>query len=220
MTDQNTIPVLDKGFVTLIDSMGDDRKIVAAARVSYGSDALKGDEADKKLLRYLYTHGHTSPFEQVNFTFLVKLPIFVARQWMRHRTWSYNEVSGRYTELPDEFYVPTEWRLQDKENKQSSYGHAVTQADYLSACHKAFDIYKLLLADNVGREMARMVLPLSTYTQMYATVDLHNLLHFLKLRLDSHAQYEIRQYSQAMLTLITPIVPWSVEIWKSSHQAM
>lgn len=218
-----TIEVLDKGHVKLIDYMGSDHKIVAAARVSYGDSASKGDEADKRLLRYLLTNGHTSPFEQVNFTFLVKLPIFVARQWMRHRTWSYNEVSGRYTELPEDFYSPKQWRGQDTKNKQGSsgvvaYPHTV-RALYEDVCEEMFSTYKMLLKDGVSRELARMVLPLSTYTEMYASVDLHNLLHFLKLRLDSHSQYEIRCYAEAMKTLITPVVPWTMEIWHDTQGA-
>lgn len=213
---------LDHGFAELVDSMGDDLSVVQAARVSTGS-GTKGEEADKKLINYLMRHSHTSPFEQVTFKFHVKCPIFVARQWMRHRTWSYNEMSGRYMELPREFYNPSVWRAQDTANKQGSlpyngdtYWVKGAYEEALAWCERA---YQSLLDNGVARELARMVLPLSTYTEFYGTVNLHNLFRFLKLRLDSHAQPEIQVYAQALLMLITPIVPWSVEAWRDKETA-
>lgn len=220
---EREIGVLDKGFVRLVDVMGDDQSIVRAARVSYGQGS-KGDEADKKLINYLIKNRHTSPFESVTFTFHVKAPIFVFRQWHRHRTWSYNELSARYTEMKDEFYSPAEWRAQDTKNKQGSviplHNDALQYTSnlmYASAVLEAYKIYETLLAGGVAREMARMVLPVSLYSEMYATVDLHNLFHFLSLRLDPHAQYEIRVYAEAMVELITPHVPWAVTAWKERY---
>ena len=205
--------------VQLIDHMGNDMSIVRAARVSYAGES-KGDEKDRGLIKYLLKNRHTSPFEHVVFTFRVECPIFVARQWMRHRTWSFNEVSYRYTEAPEDAWYPTEWRAQSNENKQMSAGvldsfhQKVAQDTY----HKAIDFslrsYQWLLNLGVTREQARAVLPVATMTSFYGTVDLHNLLHFLSLRLHEHAQPEIRVYAERILELITPIVPWTVEIWK------
>lgn len=218
-----SISCLDKGFVRLVDSMGDDRSIVQAARVSYGS-GLKGDEADKKLLKYLYTHRHTSPFEQVEFKFHCRMPIFVARQWVRYRTASLNEISARYTELSNDYYVPSDWRKQDDKNKQGSSAsilqdtnHMVCDALYFESCKKAVENYQKMLARGVAREMARMVLPVSMYTEWYWKQDLHNLLHFLRQRLDHHAQYEIRVYAEAIRDLITPIVPWTMELFNGKN---
>lgn len=214
-----TITCLDKGFVRLVDHMGDDTSVVQAARVSYQSGS-KGEEADKKLLRYLYTHRHTSPFEQVEFKFHCRMPIFVARQWVRHRTASLNEMSARYTELPADYYEPVYWREQDTKNKQGSDGILTSEQNdhvtecYREACDRAIDTYRHMLSMGVAREMARMVLPVSMYTEWYWKQDLHNLLHFLRLRLDSHAQYEIRVYAEAIQQLITPIVPWTMEIFE------
>lgn len=210
-----------QAFVELVDSIGDDHSIVNAARVSYAGDHQdRPAERDRKLIRYLLKNHHTSPFEHVTFTFHVKAPIFVARQWHRHRTWSYNEVSARYTEVKDDYYFPSEWRGQSKDNKQMSDGlidselqpHANHQ--YLEACGKAFSAYEALLDMGVSREMARMVLPQSAFTRFYATVDLHNLLGFIRLRGHEHAQEEIREYAIAMRELITPYVPWTMEAWE------
>lgn len=216
-----SVKCLDKGFVRLVDSMGDDTAIVQAARVSYQSGS-KGEEADRKLLRYLYTHRHTSPFEQVEFKFHCRMPIFVARQWVRHRTASLNEISARYTKLSNDYYVPDEWRLQDNKNKQSSNGFCspeynnICNRSYQYACDQAIRVYHGLIDLGISREMARMVLPVSMYTEWYWKQDLHNLLHFLRLRLDSHAQYEIRVYAEAIRDLISPIVPWTMEIFKET----
>lgn len=216
------ISVLDKGFVKLVDAMGDDLRIVQSARVSFGQGS-KGPERDRKLINYLVRHGHTSPLESVNFTFHVKAPIFIARQWMRHRTWKFNEISARYTELPDEVYYPDWWRAQSKSNKQASDGplyddplkNTIVTAGYNEAMEKAREAYELLLSHGVAREQARMVLPVSTYTEFYGTVDLHNLLRFLELRIDPGAQWEIRMYALALLDLVdaSERVPWTLEAW-------
>lgn len=213
--------VLDHGFVRLVDSMGSDISVSRAARVSYDAAWRAGEDqgSDKRLINYLWKNHHTTPFEAVTFTFEVKAPIFVFRQWHRHRTWSFNELSARYRELPEEFYVPAPEVIgtQAKDNKQGRILAAA--APYLSehierACRASFVEYKRLLADGVPRELARSVLPVATYSHMFATVDLLNLLKFLTLRCDSHAQYEIRVYADAMLELIRPIVPVCVEAWE------
>jgi thymidylate synthase (FAD) len=218
------IRVLDHGYVRLVDHMGDDLSIVRAARVSHDADWRTGDESgkDRKLIRYLMKHRHTSPFEHVVFTFEVKAPIFIFRQWHRHRTWSFNEISARYSELPEEFYVPKPEHIgKQSETDHQSRELTVTQnrealeAYGLMMEHggTAFLLYKELLNTGVPRELARSVLPLSTYSRMFATVDLHNLLHFLELRLSEHAQYEIRVYAEAMRDIIAPLVPVTMEAW-------
>ena len=210
------VNVLDHGLVRLVDFMGSDLSIVRAARVSYDAEWRAGEDdgKDAKLIDYLVRNHHTSPLEQVSFTFEVKAPIFVFRQWHRHRTWSFNEVSARYAELPEEFYVPERDQIttQALSNKQMRTAEqhpqaAIFQVVIAEACRRAFEAYKHLIAEGVPRELARGVLPVNTYSHMFATVDLHNLAHFLKLRLHEHAQYEIRVYAEAMLQLIEPIVP-------------
>lgn len=217
--------VLDKGFVRLVDSMGSDLAIVRAARVSYNAEWRTGEDSnkDEKLIHYLLKNRHTSPFEAVSFTFEVKAPIFVLRQWHRHRTWAYNEISARYAELPDEFYVPepTQITTQATSNKQMRTDEVHTRAEdwaKLMSVHNttSFDLYKSMLRDGVPRELARSVLPVATYSHMFATVDLHNLFHFLRLRLHTHAQYEIRVYAEAILELIEPICPVAVAAFKES----
>jgi thymidylate synthase (FAD) len=215
--------VLDHGFVRLVDVMGNDLSVVRAARVSYDAAWRAGEDEgkDEKLIHYLWKNKHTTPFEAVTFTFEVKAPIFVFRQWHRHRTQSYNEVSARYTELEDEFYIPEIEKIgiQSQTNKQ---GRDITVSlerkkeirTYEKACILAFLRYKELLEANWPRELARMVLPLSTYTKMFTTMNLRNLFHFLELRLHPHAQYEIRVYAEAMLSLVTPIVPVCVAAFK------
>lgn len=211
-----TIRVLDHGFLRLIDWMGDDSRIVEAARISYKSPS-KGEEQDKKLLAYLYKNKHTSPFEQCVITFNIKLPLFVQGQMVRHRTQRLNQVSARYTELPEEFYIPDKWRRQDNKNKQGSSGEfdnemnwAIT-CDFERYCNKSYGYYQSLLNSGVSREMARMVLPQNIYTEIYSQWDLHNLMHFLNLRLDNHAQYEIREYAKAMCSIFEQLYPWTHE---------
>ena len=213
------INVLNHGLVRLIDHMGSDLSIVRSARVSYDAEWRAGaDEGkDAKLIDYLIRNNHTSPLECVQFTFEVKAPIFVFRQWHRHRTWSFNEVSARYSELPEEFYVPelSQITTQSANNKQMrtdtehQYSAAI-QNSILATCEHAFLTYKSLIQTGCPRELARGVLPVNTYSHMFATVDLHNLAHFLRLRLHEHSQYEIRVYAEAMLELIEPIVPVAV----------
>lgn len=210
--------LLDYGYVRLVDQMGSDLSISRAARVSYDGEPR---EEDGKLLKYLMKNKHTSPFEAVVFTFEIKAPLFVFRQWHRHRTWSYNEVSARYTELPEEYYLPITETVgkQASSNKQmrdivpNEHGALIVQHLQLGA-EEAFKRYKQLLEWGCPRELARSVLPLSTYSRMFATVDLHNLFHFLRLRLHEHAQYEIRVYAEVLLELIEPYVPLAVEAFK------
>ena len=208
-------PVLDKGFVRLVDYYGGDQRIVQSARVSYG-EGTKSVSQDGALIDYLLRHQHTSPFEQVVMTFHVKMPIFVARQWVRHRTGRMNEVSGRYSIMKDEFYVPAEDKVapQSKDNKQGRCDEAFDKetADKIIAQLEegqkaAYENYSGLIENGLAREIARINLPLSLYTEFYWEMDLHNLFHFLKLRLDSHAQYEIRVYAQAILEICKKVAP-------------
>lgn len=206
-------PVLDHGFVRLVDYLGGDARIVQAARVSYGP-GTKSVRDDTRLINYLMKHGHTSPFEQVVLTFHVKMPIFIARQWARHRTARTNEISGRYSVLPEEFYLPDGLRLQSEDNKQGSLDQTLptNESDQLiermkQNLHDAYQLYKALLEKGVAREVARTVLPLSLYTEMYWQIDLHNLFHFLRQRLDRHAQYEIREYARVIAEIVKKIAP-------------
>lgn len=219
------VDVLDHGYVRLVDMMGDDLAIVRSARVSYDADWREGDEKkDEKLIAYLMKNRHTSPFEAVTFTFEVKAPIFVFRQWHRHRTWSYNEISARYSVLPDEYYVPeiAQITTQSSDNKQMrtteicDAAHQIQEIIKTTSDH-AHKMYKVMVDScQCPRELARSVLPVNTYSRMFATVDLHNLFHFLRLRLHEHAQYEIRVYAEAMLQLIEPNVPVAVKEFKKT----
>jgi len=209
------IDCLDKGFVRLIDVMGDDAAIVQAARVSYGSGTKKVLE-DRGLIRYLLRHAHTTPFEMVEFKFHVKLPIFVARQWIRHRTANVNEYSGRYSEMKDEFYTPNpnDIRPQSVLNKQGRSEDTLPDgmADQAANAFKsgqddAYAQYQEFLEQGIAREIARINLPVSNYTEWYWKIDLHNLFHFLRLRIDAHAQYEIRVFAEAIAELVKPFVP-------------
>lgn len=219
------IDVLDHGFVRLIDHMGGDISITRAARVSYNAAWRAGENegSDARLIRYLWKNAHTSPFEAVEFQFEVKAPIFVFRQWHRHRVWSFNELSARYRELPAEFYVPEPNAIgtQSKDNKQArdlsvdDMEKAESAAWMIGESSKAsFRAYHELLSIGVPRELARSVLPVSTYSHMFAKVDLRNLLHFFDLRLHEHAQFEIRVYAEAMLELVRPIVPVAIQAWE------
>ena len=210
-----TYKVLDKGFVRLVDYMGGDARIVQAARVSYGG-GTKSVRQDKALIDYLLRNKHTSPFEQVILTFHVKMPVFVARQWIRHRTARLNEISGRYSVMSDEFYLPNEneIRTQSIDNKQGSSKEEIDPElakkviALLNEEQKGqYENYQDLLADDIARELARINLPLSLYTEMYWQIDLHNLFHFLKLRMDSHAQYEIRVYGEVMAKIVKAVSP-------------
>lgn len=213
--------VLDNGFVRLIEFMGGDQRAVESARVSFGS-VSKGEAADRKLIEYLLEHGHFSPFEHSVFQFHVKCPIFVARQWMRHRIASYNEISARYTEVHDEFYFPGEFRAQDRSNRQgslqsSSLDQARMKAIYDKAIKSAYASYKELLDAGAAREMARMVLPVSQYTQFHWTINARSLLNFISLRADSHAQWEIRRYAEAIQETFREKMPWTWEAYSKLH---
>ena len=216
------IACLDKGFVRLVDVMGDDHSIVQAARVSYGEGTKRLTE-DRGLIRYLLRHQHTTPFEMVEFKFHIKLPIFIARQWIRHRTANVNEYSGRYSEMKDEFYIPSleNIRPQSTMNKQgrSDETFPTDQAEQIAgkfenSQNQMYAEYQELLDMGVAREIARINLPVSNYTEWYWKIDLHNLFHFLKLRMDSHAQYEIRVYGEAMAQIVREIVPVAWEAYE------
>ena len=214
--------VLDKGFVRLVDYLGGDARIVQAARVSYqgGTKTVREDAA---LIDYLVRHKHTSPLEQVVLTFHLKMPIFVARQWLRHRTARLNEISGRYSVMRDEFYLPdaSEVRRQSVVNKQGRSDDEVpgelqerTLELLKTGQADAYAGYRELLDEDVARELARINLPLSLYTEMYWQIDLHNLFHFLRLRLDAHAQFEIRAYAEVMAQLARTVAPLAYEAFE------
>ena len=227
------IPILDHGFIRVIDYMGTDQSIVQAARVSYGEGTKKLRE-DRGLIRYLLSHWHTTPFEMCEIKFHIKLPIFVARQWIRHRTANVNEYSARYSILDKEFYIPSAKNLaaQSQINNQGR-GDALTDDEASNViqilkndAEQTYANYETLLNENssggvldegksgIARELARMNLTLNTYTQWYWKIDLNNLLHFLALRADDHAQYEIRVYADVMLDLVKKWVPLTYEAFE------
>ncbi|UCC44074.1 MAG: FAD-dependent thymidylate synthase [Candidatus Zixiibacteriota bacterium] len=214
--------VLDKGFVRLIDYMGDDHAIVQAARVSYGAGTKKVSQ-DRGLIRYLMRLRHTSPFEMVEFKFHVKLPIFVARQWIRHRTANVNELSGRYSIMKEEFYRPDPSVIgfQSPDNKQGRTDETVPpelSERFLSHLDESQDdLYKTysgFVEEGLARELARVNLPLSLYTEWYWKIDLHNLFHFLRLRMDSHAQKEFREYAAVMADIVRTVCPLAYEAFE------
>jgi len=209
------LKVLDKGFVRLVDYLGGDNRIVQAARVSYGN-GTKSVREDAGLIDYLLRNEHTSPFEQVVMTFHVKTPIFVARQWVRHRTARMNEVSGRYSVMSDEFYLPDKKhvRPQSQTNRQGRSENPLAEgvaSDFLESLEQdqvaMYSRYQGYVGHDIARELARVNLPLSLYTQFYWQIDLHNLFHFLKLRLDAHAQLEIRAYGEALAQCAKAVAP-------------
>ncbi len=222
------VSIHDHGLCSLIDVMPRlvpeghtaDQAIVQAARVSYGAGTKKVNE-DRGLIRYLLRHRHTTPFEMVEFKFHVRMPIFVARQWIRHRTANVNEYSARYSIVPDRFYRPSrdDIRQQSKSNRQGRdelIDDATADAflKYLDKAEALHDEYMKLTEQGLAREIARIGLPQSVYTEWYWKIDLHNLLRFLSLRIDEHAQKEIRDFARAMLALIEPMCPWTVEAWR------
>lgn len=241
-------PVLNDGFICLVDVMGDDAAVVQAARVSYGKDRRQFDnefgdpdgldetqisdaveKSDRKLLRYLMRHRHTTPLEMAEVKFLVRVPMDCWRQWIRHRTANVNEYSTRYTEAIDEKQTtqPDRWRLQSDQNKQGSGGYLDEETgNALSVMEKRFHeeatyLYKERLRAGVAREQARKDLPLCTYTESYWKCDLHNILHFLGLRMDSHAQKEIRDYATIMgEQIIKPLFPMVWEAFQDYHPNM
>lgn len=215
--------VLTDGFVRLVDYMGTDKRITQAARVSYHNVNIeRSNEDNKKLIFYLMKNGHTSPFEQVVLVFHCKLPIFVARQWIRHRTARVNELSGRYSELPREMYLPHQERLgkQGIANKQGTEGiisrddGVVTLNEMAEVQSFSYGVYRRSLKRGILKEVARINLPLSIYTEWYWQIDLHNLFHFLNLRLDEHAQWEIRQYAQVIADITKVVVPVAYEAFE------
>jgi len=232
------IKCLDHGFVRYIDHMGTDLDILEAARLSYKSPS-KGPEADKKLLHYLWKNKHTSPFEMIKLKVNIKLPIFVMRQYVRHRMQNLNELSARYTELPNEFYVPTVWRRQDTKNKQGSVAddafrpvlNYYTGSDLSNPqpegwilepatdllrkhCESSYNLYTRMLEGGIAKEMARMVLPVNIYTEIYACWDMKNLIHFIGLRDDSHAQAEIQVYGKVIKEIARELFPWTIEAYE------
>ena len=209
------IKVLDKGFVRLVDYLGSDDRIVQAARVSYGA-GTKTVREDAGLIDYLIAHDHTSPFEHVVLELHCKMPIFVARQWVRHRTARINEISGRYSVMTDEFYVPASEQVQfqstdNKQGRSTEEVPAELRQKVIELLRKdqgnVYASYEEMLKDNIARELARINLPLSLYTEWYWQMDLHNLFHFLRLRLDTHAQWEIRVYAEAIAGLAQAVAP-------------
>lgn len=222
-TENIEIKVLDYGLVKLIDYMGDDGAVVSAARTSYGK-GTKTVNQDRGLIRYLMRHRHTTPFEMIQVKFLIRCPIFVARQWHRHRSFSYNEYSGRYSIMSDEFYTPEPERIQSqsKNNKQgtdddgelSQSTQIMMNMKMKNSQENHLKEYEQYLDINMSRELARINLPVSNYTEFYMSGNLHNLFHFLKLRLDSHAQYEIRVFAESIYQIIKPLFPISCEAFE------
>lgn len=214
-------PVLSHGYVVLVDYMGDDSSIVQAARVSYGQ-GTKSVRDDRGLIRYLLRHRHTTPFEMVEFKFLVRLPIYIARQWIRHRSASVNEYSARYSIVPDEFDLPPKdsirrQSVRNRQGRDEPLPDAVAEAfrtDLDRISREAYVAYTKALESGVARETARLILPLSTYTEWYWKIDLHNLLHFLGLRLDPHAQEEIRIYAAELAKMVRLVTPVAYEAFE------
>ena len=218
------IKLLDNGLLRLVDSMGSDLSIERNARVSYDAAWRAGEDSgsDARLINYLYNNGHNTPFEAVTVSFEVKAPIFVFRQWHRHRTQSFNELSARYRELPEEFYIPEVEQIttQSTDNKQMRTNEVHPEANFWRGKMKeqnelAFGLYREMLRDGVPRELARSVLPVGTYSHMFATANLMNWFKFLAERLHPHAQYEIRVYAEAILSELENIAPVAVAAFKA-----
>lgn len=215
------LKVLDKGFVRLVDYMGGDQRIVQSARVSYG-EGTKTFRQDRGLIHYLIRNWHTSPFEQVQLTFHTKMPIFVARQWVRHRTARLNEISGRYSVMKDEFYLPEPEHVsvQSESNKQGRgdtlpFDQAMEIIRQMEEEQRtSYAGYTKMLEQGVARELARANLPVSLYTEWYWQCDLHNLFHFLRLRMDPHAQYEIRAFAEQMALCAKAVAPIAYEAFE------
>ena len=223
---EHQLTVLDKGFVTLVDHMGSDISVVNSARVSFGKRTKQLRPRDKKLINYLWEHKHSSPFRHATVQFHIKAPIFVLRQWMKHQVGcSWNEASGRYIEFDGDYHQPEFFRVQSKDNKQGSEGaidlttEQQAQEIYWDACDNALQSYRALLGMGVCKEQARCVLPLSLYTECYWTASLQAVMHFLTLREDSHAQFEIREYAKAIRELITPLFPISLDLGEPNGQS-
>ena len=210
---------VNDGFVELIDHMGDDLAIVNAARVSYAGESKEWTGKDEKLLRYLWDHNHSSPFRHGNLKFRIKAPIFVLRQWMKHQVGcAWNEQSARYTEIKESFFYPEHFRLQDTKNKQSSFGYLDDAADMdaLALLSEAYTIaycnYQKLLELGVCREHARIVLPVGTYSECIWSASTQAVMHFLKLRMDHHSQFEMQEFAKAVYTIASTIFPKTMEL--------
>lgn len=217
----DSVQVLDHGLVRLVDYMGGDLAVSRSARVSYDAE---GREEDKGLIKYLLMNGHSTPFESTCITFEVKAPIFVFRQWHRHRTQSYNELSARYRPLPEEFYVPEKDKItkQSKDNKQMRTDEQHPEAEeiqiaIIAANRASFQVYKQLIRDECPRELARSVLPVGTFSHMFATANLFNWFRFCKERSHEHAQYEIRVFSDVILKFLDDIAPISTAIFREKY---
>lgn len=223
INDPHYIPVHQHGFVGYVDHMGTDNSICQAARVSYGEGTKKISD-DRNLIRYLIRHRHTSPVEMCEVKFHIKLPIFVMRQLIRHRTASVNEYSGRYSEMVDEFYIPEMGtgylKYQSTTNKQGREGDVILEDQQVlrtimgMSVKDSYDVYQAFLQQDLARELARIVLPVSNYTECYWKTDLHNLFHMLKLRLDPHAQKEIVDYAEAIYKIVQPLYPLACEAFE------
>ena len=219
----DAVPIHNEGFLRLVEVMGDDHAVVRAARVSYGEES-KGDEADRKLVNYMMEHEHGTPFEHINFTFHIKCPLFVARQWMRHRIGSFNEISGRYVQISEDFYQPDVWRANvNPRNKQDSSAHDwgsdldEIEEIFTHTIENAHEAYNLLLQLGVAREQARIVMPLATYTEFYWTVNARSLFNFIRLRISPDAQKEIRDYAEVLLEIGEEIAPWSFAAFRKKY---
>jgi thymidylate synthase (FAD) len=214
MTEQREYKVLDQGFVKLVDFMGGDLAVVQAARVSYGK-GVKNPDRDRKLIQFLMDNKHETPFEHSVFKFHIKCPIFVARQWFRHRMASYNEISGRYAEMKEEFCLPEQLRTQKSRNYQYGNIDETANREWRQKIEEHYDqsfkLYHDLLQAGIAKEHARLVLPLALYTQFYWTLNTRSLLNFLSLRLDRHAQLEIREYARTINTIFKEKMPWTFE---------
>lgn len=218
--------VLDLGYIRFVSYEGNAYKILRSARISTGGVAVKGEKQDKGLLRYLWKNEHKTPYEQIALTFDVKMPHSIAKQWLRHRQFSPNEFSLRYSEAIDDMYMPIAWRKQGEKNHQGSgepFNHhqnlqisGIVEETY----QKSLDTYKYLISQGVSREQARFVLPLANYTLLTFTTDLRNLLHFLNLRLHEHAQQEIRVYAEAMHDMLKEVedFKWIMEIFDEFNE--
>ena len=218
MDKQHTVPLYGdgRGHVTLVQHSGDDLSAVNAARVSFGAHRTELDDKDLKLLAYLAKERHTSPFEHCSVTLRVKVPLFVARQWMRHRTQSYNEISRRYTSVDVDFFVPAKLRKQHKSNRQASEGVIEDEnllAEYQYSIQRAMRSYETLIAEGVCREQARAVLPQAMYTEFYATANLLNWLKFIELRDHEGAQQEIVEAAKGVRSILETLYPHTTQAW-------
>lgn len=217
----NSIRVLDggQGWIGLIDHMGTEVSATNAARVSFGKMKTEFDEKDEALLKYLVENQHMTPLEHITFSFSVHCPLFVARQWMRHRTFSYNEISRRYTTVDLEFYFPDVFRKQSESNRQASTNEIVEKNNearelFSKTVDNCFDAYEKLIEMGVCKEQARAVLPQNMFTTFWMTGNLRNILHFIELRDSDHAQQEIREYAKAMKELIRPYVSHAIKYFE------